>query len=189
MDFLRDVGGWTARAIDTVANEVVWGPWTFGLLLLTGVFLTLRYRFVQLTRFPEAARTLVPRAEAGAKGVLSPFQAFMTALAASVGTGNIAGVATAVVTGGPGAVFWIWAYGFFATVIKLTEAVLGVRYRQVGEGRISSGPMHYLRDGLGSRWLAWVYALVAGVAALTTTPFTQPNSVAVVMSAQLAVPT
>ena len=65
----------------------------------------------------------------------------------------------------------------------------GVRYRQVGEGRVSSGPMHYLRDGLGSRWLAWLYALVAGVAALTTTPFTQPNSVAIVMNAQLGVPT
>jgi AGCS family alanine or glycine:cation symporter len=189
MDFLREAAGWASRQIDHVANQIVWGPWTFGLLLATGAFLTLRYRFVQVTRFPEAARTFVPEPEAAAGGVLSPFQAFMTALAASVGTGNIAGVATAVVTGGPGAVFWIWCYGFFATVIKLTEAVLGMRYRVTGEGRLSAGPMHYLRDGLGAGWLGWLYALVAGVAALTTTPFTQPNSVAVVMDAQLAVPT
>ncbi|EAU68514.1 amino acid carrier protein [Stigmatella aurantiaca DW4/3-1] len=112
----------------------------------------------------------------------------MTALAASIGTGNIAGVATAVVSGGPGAVFWIWCYGFFATVIKLTEAMLGVRYRAVKEGHVSAGPMYYLRDGLRSPALAWLYALVAGIAALTTTPFTQPNSMAVVMESQLYIP-
>ena len=74
----------------------------------------------------------------------------MTALAASIGTGNIAGVATAIVTGGPGAVFWIWCYGFFATAIKFAEAVLGIRFRVLDGDRLSAGPMHYLRDGLGS---------------------------------------
>jgi AGCS family alanine or glycine:cation symporter len=113
----------------------------------------------------------------------------MTALAATIGTGNIAGVATAVVSGGPGALFWIWCYGFVATAIKFGEAVLGVQYRQLGEGRLSAGPMHYLRDGLGLRRLGFVYALVAGVAALTTTPFTQPNSIAVVLQSELGVPT
>ncbi|ADO73069.1 alanine/glycine:cation symporter family protein [Stigmatella aurantiaca] len=170
------------------ASDFVWGPWTLAFLLGTGLFLTLRYRFVQVTRFPEAARTLVPAQQEGARGALTPFQAFMTALAASIGTGNIAGVATAVVSGGPGAVFWIWCYGFFATVIKLTEAMLGVRYRAVKEGHVSAGPMYYLRDGLRSPALAWLYALVAGIAALTTTPFTQPNSMAVVMESQLYIP-
>jgi AGCS family alanine or glycine:cation symporter len=113
----------------------------------------------------------------------------MTALAASIGTGNIAGVATAVVSGGPGAVFWIWCYGFFATTIKLTEAVLGIRFRVLGGSRLSAGPMHYLRDGLGLPRLGWLYALIAGVAALTTTPFTQPNSIAVVLESQLKIPT
>ena len=113
----------------------------------------------------------------------------MTALAASIGTGNIAGVATAIVSGGPGALFWIWCYGFFAMAIKFAEAVLGVRYRQLGGGRLSAGPMHYLRDGLGMPRLGWLYALVAGVAALTTTPFTQPNSIAVVLQSELGVPT
>ncbi len=121
--------------------------------------------------------------------MLSPFQAFMTALAASIGTGNIAGVATAVVSGGPGALFWIWCYGFFATAIKFAEAVLGVRYRSLGSGGLSAGPMRYLSDGLGLRRLGWLYALVAGIAALTTTPFAQPNSIAVVLDSQFKVPT
>ncbi len=169
-------------------SDLVWGPWTVFLLLGSGVFLSFRYRFVQVARFPEALRGMLPSQQAGARGVLSPFQAFMTALAASIGTGNIAGVATAVVSGGPGAVFWIWCYGFFATAIKFTEAVLGIRFRVVSEGRVSAGPMHYLKDGLKLPALGWLYALLAGVAALTTTPFTQPNSVAVVFESQFAVP-
>ena len=176
-------------SIVSAVSDAVWGPWTVFLLLGTGLFLTLRFRFVQVTRLRQAAAGLVPRAQAGAKGVLSPFQAFMTGLAGSVGTGNIAGVATAVVAGGPGAVFWIWCYGFFATAIKFAEATLGVRYRRDGEERFSAGPMHYLKDGLGSPRLAWVYGLVAGIAALTTTPFTQPNSIAVVLESQLGVAT
>ena len=116
---------------------------------------------MQVVHFREALRSFVPAASEGG-GALSPFQAFMTALAASIGTGNIAGVATAIVSGGPGALFWIWCYGFFATAIKFAEAVLGVEYRQLGGGRLSAGPMHYLRDGLGLRRLGWVYALIAG---------------------------
>ena len=107
----------------------------------------------------------------------------MTALGASIGTGNIAGVATAIISGGPGALFWIWVYGFVATAIKFSEAVLGVQFRADDRRRTSlSGPMYYLRDGLKSPALAWIYALVAGVAALTTTPFTQPNSIAVAVN-------
>jgi alanine or glycine:cation symporter, AGCS family len=124
----------------------------------------------------------------GAAGVLSPFQAFMTALAATIGTGNIAGVAAGIVSGGPGALFWIWCYGFFATTVKFSEAVLGVSFRKTdGEG-VRTGPMYYLRDGLRSPALAWIYALVAGVAALTTTPFTQTNSIALVMHTAVRVP-
>ncbi len=169
-------------------SDLVWGWWTMALLLGTGLFLSIRYRFVQITRFREALGTLVSPVDPGAGGALSPFQAFMTALAASIGTGNIAGVATAVVSGGPGAVFWIWCYGFFATSIKFTEAVLGIRFRHLYEGRLSAGPMHYLRDGLNLPRLAWIYALIASVAALTTTPFSQPNSIAVVMQSQFKVP-
>jgi len=175
----------SVRAAILWAADAVFHPALMGTLLLgSGLFLTLRYRFLQVTRFGEALATLVPKQQAGAAGALTPFQAFMTALAASIGTGNIAGVATAVVSGGPGAVFWIWCYGFFATAIKFTEAVLGIRFRVLSGDRLSAGPMHYLRDGLKAPRLGWLYAFVAGIAALTTTPFTQPNSIAVVWQSQ-----
>jgi len=169
---------------------MVWHPAFMGALMLaTGLFLTIRYRFVQVVRFKEALATLIPEQDKGAKGALTPFQAFMTALAASIGTGNIAGVATAVVSGGPGAVFWIWCYGFFATAIKFTEAVLGIKFRVLEGGHVAAGPMYYLRDGIKSPGLAWTYAFVAGVGALTTTPFTQPNSIALVLNTQFGIPT
>src|SRR5260370_16960130 len=104
------------------ASDTVWGPWTMGLLFGTGLFLNIRLRFVQVVRFREALRSVVPAAEAGAPGALSPFQAFMTALAATIGTGNIAGVATAVVSGAPGPVLCICCYAFFAPAVNFTHA-------------------------------------------------------------------
>jgi AGCS family alanine or glycine:cation symporter len=163
-------------------------PYVVVLLLGVGVVLTLRLRVVQIRLFRAALGATLAQADQRAAGVLSPFQAFMTALAASVGTGNIAGVATAIISGGPGALFWIWVYGFLAMAIKFAEAVLGVEFRATVGGRVLSGPMYYLRDGLRSPALAWVYALVAGIAALTTTPFTQPNSIAVAVSSVFGVP-
>ena len=163
-------------------------PYVVAVLLGGGVYLTVRTRFVQIRRFRDAARAMLTPDTRGASGPLTPFQAFMTALGTSIGTGNIAGVATAIISGGPGALFWIWVYGFFATAIKFSEAVLGVRFRQhVGE-ITQSGPMYFLRDGLKSPALAWIYALVAGVAALTTTPFTQPNSIAVAVNVVFGIP-
>jgi AGCS family alanine or glycine:cation symporter len=195
--FSHSAGAWLARGVFR-ASDLLYGPWTIGsglevpvfALLLFGVaiFVSVRLRFVQLTRFRDAVRSFVPSASEGG-GALSPFQTFMTALAATIGTGNIAGVATAVVSGGPGAVLWIWCYGFFATAVKFSEAVLGMHFRQLGGGRLSAGPMHYLRDGLGLRRLGWVYALIAGIAALTTTPFTQPNSIAVVFESEFGLRT
>jgi AGCS family alanine or glycine:cation symporter len=175
-----------ANWIDTAATALFM-PWIVILLFGSGLFLTIRYRLVQVVRFPDAVREVLGRASTDTAGALTPFQAFMTALAASIGTGNVAGVATAIISGGPGALFWIWCYGFVAMAIKLTEAVLGLRFRLATPQGVSSGPMYYLRDGLGSPALAWIYALVAGVAALTTTPFTQPNSIADVIRAQVGV--
>jgi AGCS family alanine or glycine:cation symporter len=177
-----------SQAIDTLTTFLFQYlvMWT---LLGAGLFLTLRLGVVQLRRLPEAFRAMVAKQAAGAGGALTPFQAFMTALAASIGTGNIAGVATAIISGGPGALFWIWVYGFVATSVKFTEAVLGIRFRQIQGGEVLSGPMYYLRDGLKSPGLAWGYALVAGVAALTTTPFTQPNSIAIALENVFDIPT
>jgi alanine or glycine:cation symporter, AGCS family len=179
----------------------------------TGLFLTIRLRAVQIRRFGDALRAFFGRssgARSGAgrrgpasdelggvqgsppseegSGALTPFQAFMTALGATIGTGNIAGVAAGVVSGGPGTLFWIWCYGLFATAIKFSEAVLGLTFRQVRGDHVQSGPMFYLRDGLRSPALAMAYAVVAGIAALTTTPFTQTNSIALVLNTQVGVP-
>ena len=186
-----------AAVIDWL-NLVVWGPWPtpvgpvpgplFVLLFGVAIFLTIRLRFVQIVRLPLAIRTAFSSRPASGGGVLTPFQAFATALAASIGTGNIAGVATAVVSGGPGAVFWIWCYGLLAAATKFTEAVLGITFRHAEARPLSAGPPHYLRDGLGMRRLAWLYAFIAGIAALVTTPFTQPNSIAVVFQSQFHVP-
>jgi alanine or glycine:cation symporter, AGCS family len=178
-----------ANYLDVVAtwlfrNVVMW------LLLASGAYLTVRYGVVQLRRLPEAFRAMIAQQSKSASGgVLTPFQSFMTALGASIGTGNIAGVAVAIITGGPGALFWIWVYGFVATAIKFTEAILGVKYREASGEQLRCGPMYYLRDGLKSPALAWIYALVAGVAALTTTPFTQPNSIAVAVNSVFGIPT
>jgi alanine or glycine:cation symporter, AGCS family len=170
------------------AADWLFMPWVVGILLGAGLFLSVRTGFVQIRRFAEACRVAFARRGSSAAGALTPFQAFMTALAASIGTGNIAGVATAIVSGGPGALFWIWVYGFFATSIKFAEAVLGLRYREARGETVLSGPMYYLRDGLGSPMLAWLFAFVAAVAALTTTPFTQPNSMALVLNTVVGVP-
>lgn len=169
------------------AADALFVPWLILLLFGTGLFLTVRYRFVQIRRIGDAFRAMLASAETGSAGALSPFQAFMTALSGTIGTGNIAGVATAIVSGGPGALFWIWAYGLVATTIKFTEAVLGVTWREASGTTIRSGPMYALRDGLKQPWLASSYALIAGVAAITTTPFTQPNSIAIVLESQLGV--
>ena len=170
------------------AADALFMPWVVGILLLSGLFLTFRTGFVQVRRFGEACRVAFVRRGSGADGALTPFQAFMTALGASIGTGNIAGVATAIVSGGPGALFWIWVYGFVATAIKFSEAVLGMTFREARGDQVLSGPMYYLRDGLRSPFLAWTFAFVAAVAALTTTPFTQPNSMALVLNSVFGIP-
>src|SRR5688500_6466652 len=141
-----------------------------------------------MRRFGDALRAFFTRPSGSAGGALTPFQAFMTALAATIGTGNIAGVAVGIVTGGPGVLFWIWCYGFFATAIKFSEAVLGMTYRETTGNDVRSGPMYYLRDGLKSPALAMTFAVVAGIAALTTTPFTQTKTIALVMNTQVGVP-
>jgi AGCS family alanine or glycine:cation symporter len=170
------------------AADALFMPWVVVVLLGSALFLTLRTGAVQVRRFGDAGRAAFVRRGTGATGVLTPFQAFMTALAASIGTGNIAGIATAIVSGGPGALFWIWVYGFVAMATKFAEAVLGLTFRDTRGGEVLSGPMYYLRDGLKSPLLAWLFALVAAIAALTTTPFTQPNSMALVLDTVVGIP-
>lgn len=176
---------YVAQQVGKAATAMYW-PWTICLLFAVALFFTIRNRFVQVRRFTEAARTMAATQQAGAGGAVSPFQAFMMGLGSTIGVGNIAGVATAIIAGGPGALFWIWCYGFFAMSVKFAEAVLGLKFRIPHGEQTLAGPMYYLRDGLGSPALAWIYALIAGVACLLTTPFTQPNSIAVVLDSQFA---
>ncbi|CAN5616172.1 MAG: sodium:alanine symporter family protein [Acidobacteria bacterium] len=162
-------------------------PFLVIILFGTGLFMTGRLGAVQVRRFGEALRSFFGGHATGS-GALTPFQSFMTALGATIGTGNIAGVAAGIVSGGPGVLFWIWCYGFFATSIKFSEAVLGMTFRETQGDQVRSGPMYYLRDGVKSPLLAMSYAVVAGIAALTTTPFTQTNSIALVFDTQVGVP-
>lgn len=179
----------TIASLIQAAADWLFVPLLVVVLFGTGIFLTLRLGFVQVRRFGEALREFFGgRGRGASSGALTPFQAFMTALVATIGTGNIAGVAAGIAVGGPGMLFWIWCYGFFATAIKFAEAVLGLTFRQASGQRVQSGPMYYLRDGLKSPALAMAYAVVAGIAALTTTPFTQTNSIALVMNTQVGVP-
>ena len=126
-------------------------PYDRVLLLGTGLFLTIRSGSPSFAVSARRCARCSAASRRAPRGALTPFQAFMTALAASIGTGNIAGVATAIISGGPGALFWIWCYGFVAMAIKFTEAVLGIVPRHATATACSSGPMYYLRDGLARR--------------------------------------
>jgi alanine or glycine:cation symporter, AGCS family len=175
------------------AAAFVWGPFTVVLLMGTGVYLSFRLGFRHLREFRTAWN--VARRSAGAAddsraaGEISTWQSMMTMLAGAIGNGNIAGVATAVATGGPGAIFWMWLSGVFAMATKYSEAVLGVRYRRrQDDGTVAGGPMHYLAAGVNSRLLAWLYAFLAGMAAMTTGPIAQTNSMALVLSSEFRIP-
>ncbi len=151
------------------------------LLVGTGIYLTFLLRGLQFRKlFYALWLGLVKRKEDDAEpGDISHFQALMTALAATVGTGNIAGVATAIAVGGPGALFWMWITGFFGMATKYAEAVLAVKYRQVDAfGTMSGGPMYYIWKGLNQKWLGILFAIFASIAAFGIGNMVQSNSVA-----------
>ena len=159
----------------------VWGLPLLVLLVGTGVYLTFILRGLQFTKLAHSLYlALIKRKEEGDQpGDISHFQALMTALSATVGTGNIAGVATAIAAGGPGALFWMWITGLFGMATKYGEAVLAVKYRKVDEtGAMSGGPMYYLQEGLNARWLGLLFAIFASVAAFGIGNMVQSNSVA-----------
>ncbi len=175
-------------------SGLVWSEWCLVPLLAgTGLYLTLGLRGFPWLGIPRAFRLLWRgrRLNRHESGEISPFQALMTALAATVGTGNIAGVATAIHFGGPGAVFWMWVIALFGMATKFSEAVLAVRYREVDElGNYVGGPMYYIRNGLGRnwRWLAALFALFGMTAAFGIGNMVQANSVADVLETHFAVP-
>ena len=161
-------------------DEFVWGIPLIVLILGVGIYLTVRLVFLPLIRLPRAFRYMFAK-ESGGKGEVSSFGALCTALSATIGTGNIVGVATAIVAGGPGAMFWMWLAAFFGMATKFAEGVLAVKYRKVyADGHALGGPFYYIERGLGPKfkWLAVLFAvfgMCVGLFGIGT--FTQVNSI------------
>lgn len=157
-------------------SSILWGPWLLVLLVGTGIWLTILLKGIQFRLLPYALRLTFSRERTG-KGDISHFGALMIALAATIGVGNIAGVATAVAMGGPGAVVWMWITALFGMATKYAEGFLAVRYRQVNhKGEISGGPMYYLETGLGWKWLGVWFAVCGALAAFGIGNMVQANT-------------
>lgn len=186
-------------------NDIVWGPPFLILLVGTGLYLSVRLGFVQFRylglawresfgrafRRAEPAEVAEEPAEPEEPGAITPFQAVTSAMAAAIGVGNIAGVATAIVLGGPGAIFWMWMVALVGMATKMAEATLGLKFRRVDkDGHVSGGVFYYIEDGLGPRWkwLAVTYAFLAGLAAFGIGNMVQSNTLAQSVAAGFGVP-
>ena len=164
-------------------DSIIWGPPLLILLVGTGIYLTWRLKLIQIFRLPLAIKYIFSNEEdsdENAKGDVSSYGALCTALSATIGTGNIVGVATAIKAGGPGALLWMWIAAFFGMATKYAEGVLAIKYREVDEnGQMSGGPMYYIKNGLGLNWLAKLFAIFGvGVALLGIGTFGQVKSIA-----------
>ena len=178
------------EALTSLLNKLssfIWGsdqdqfPIMLALLLGVGIYLTLGLRLMPWRKIGHGFKLLFSGQADKDKGDISPFQALMTALSATIGTGNIAGVATAIFLGGPGAIFWMWVTALFGMATKYGEAVLAVKYREVdSRGKRQGGPMYYIKNGLGDnwKWLGFLFALFGTVAAFGIGNMVQSNSVA-----------
>ncbi|PKM86998.1 MAG: sodium:alanine symporter family protein [Firmicutes bacterium HGW-Firmicutes-12] len=171
-------------------NSLVWGPYMLVLLVGTGLYLTLRLNFISFRYLPYALKLAFSKNQDDkSQGDISHFQALMTALAATIGTGNIAGVATAVTLGGPGAVFWMWITALVGMATKYAEAILSVKYRIVDErGEMAGGPMYFLEKGLNMKWLGILFAFFGAIAGFGIGNMVQSNSVAAAIESTFKVP-
>ncbi|HOP62124.1 MAG TPA: sodium:alanine symporter family protein [Spirochaetota bacterium] len=171
-------------------NSLVWGPYMLVLLVGTGLFLTIRLKFMSFRYLPYALKlAFTPHQDEKSEGDINHFQALMTALAATIGTGNLAGVATAVTLGGPGAVFWMWVTALVGMATKYSEAILSVKYRETDErGEMAGGPMYFLEKGLGMKWLGVLFALFGAIAAFGIGNMVQSNSVADAINSTFGIP-
>ena len=160
----------------------MWGPWLLVLLLGTGFWLTIRLRGIQFRSLFYALRLTFSKEREG-EGDISHFGSLMTALAATVGIGNIAGVSTAVALGGPGAIFWMWITGLVGMATKYSEGLLAVKFRRINEkGEISGGPMYYLEEGLNKKWLGMCFAAFGACAAFGIGNMVQANTTAIAVN-------
>lgn len=174
----------------TAISEFVWGATMLALLLGIGIYLTIGLKFMPWRKIGLAFSLLWQGRKSAGEGEITPFQALMTALSATIGTGNIAGVATAIAVGGPGAVFWMWITALFGMATKYAEALLAVKFREIDDlGSHVGGPMYYIRNGLGSRWnwLAATFAFFGMIASFGIGNMVQANSVADAMQSTFSV--
>ena len=186
---------WITLVNDWV-NGIVWGPPFMLLLAGTGVYLTIRLGFFQFRHLGHAWKhsfgRMFRRSASQEDGAISPFQAVTSAMAATIGVGNIAGVATAIALGGPGAIFWMWVIALVGMATKMAEATLGLKYRHIdANGHVSGGVFYYIEKGLGEKWkwLAVLYAFLAGLAAFGIGNMVQSNTLAQSVAAGFGVPT
>lgn len=179
--------------INTAVNNVVWGPVMLTLLIGAGLFLSIKTNFLQFRKFGYVMKNTIlgmfskKQHQKDDSGV-SSFQAVATAMAGTIGTGSIAGLATAIVAGGPGAVFWMWISALLGMVTKYAEIILSLKYREKNKsGRWVGGPMYYIKNGLNLKWLAALFAIFAMIACLGTGNATQSNSIAVALESTIGV--
>ena len=181
----------TIAAINKVVNDFVWGVPAMACIIGVGLLLSVRTGFLQIRKFPFALKTTIGRMfhkKEAADGAMTPFQAVCTALAGTVGTGNIAGVAGAIAIGGPGAVFWMWCSALLGMCTKYAEVTLAVHYRErSATGEWVGGPMYYIKNGLGKRWqwLAILYALFGTLTVFGTGNATQINTITTAINTAL----
>lgn len=181
----------TIETINSAVNDFIWGVPAMSCIIGVGLYLSLRTRFLQIRKFPYAIQTTLGRIfrkRDASDGAITPFQAVCTALAATVGTGNIAGVAGAIAIGGPGAVFWMWMSAILGMCTKFSEVTLAVYYRETNaRGDLVGGPMYYIKNGLSKKW-HWLAYLFAGFAVLTvfgTGNATQVNTITAAVNSAL----
>ncbi len=181
----------TIEAVNKVVNDFIWGIPAIICIIGVGLYLSTRMRFIQIRKFPLAMKQTIGKVfekKEAKQGAMTPFQAVCTALSATVGTGNIAGVAGAIAIGGPGAVFWMWISAFLGMCTKFSEVILAVHYRERNEkGELVGGPMYYIKNGLGAKW-KWLAMLFAAFGVLTvfgTGNATQVNTITAAINSAL----
>lgn len=198
--FWRKGRKWCMEKLSSIISTIddfVWGPVMLILLVGTGIFLTFRTRFLTWRNLGYALKSTLSkeaRTKSRGEGDVSPFSALTTALAATIGTGNIVGVATAMVSGGPGALVWMWISAAFGLTSKFSECMLAIKYREVNEkGEMSGGPMYTMKKGIKNKTLgsvlAWLFALFAVIASFGIGNMTQGNSISGALKSTFQVPT
>lgn len=179
------------ETINTAVNNFIWGVPAMVCIIGVGLYLSIRTRFLQIRKFPYAIRTTIGRMfrkKDASDGAITPFQAVCTALAATVGTGNIAGVAGALAIGGPGAVFWMWVSALLGMCTKFSEVTLAVQFRETNaDGELVGGPMYYIKNGLPKcwHWLAYLFAAFGVLTVFGTGNATQVNTITTAINSAL----